>query len=290
MKINRKWTTKYKDSLPNSHFLVPKYRALPYKDRQGNISLSHVRNALARADQVKGVPQADIARARRKAENILLDHGGYERDMQRNGRASEVDEQAATELVMYTENNSELWGPGNTQGASIRKNLKEKQKRGTLDPSRVPKLFEYLMDSSAKMYAKEYASPGEWNTIFTKATRRLAAQEMADEYLEELELQSNGSDEVERIRIDANRWRDSSGNTYHVAYVNVGTSDGKSEELVSEVTYGYGSQYERTAIKMLEEAGYVPTGSSKQGLWRLMDKLGIKYESSADDVRRKKDL
>jgi len=78
------WTAKYKNSLPDSAFLIPKYRALPYKDRKGQISLSHVRNALARANQVKGVPQKDINAAIKKAEKILLEHGGYERTMRPN--------------------------------------------------------------------------------------------------------------------------------------------------------------------------------------------------------------
>jgi len=75
-----KWTTRYKDSLPDSHFLIPKYRALPYKNKQGTVSVSHVRNALARADQVKGVPMKDINAAIKKGEKILEQHGGYQRN------------------------------------------------------------------------------------------------------------------------------------------------------------------------------------------------------------------
>jgi hypothetical protein len=97
---------------------------------------------------------------------------------------AQADEQAAQELVLYTENTSNLWGPGNTQGEAIRKNLAAKAARGTLDPQKTPKLFEYLMESAAKQYAKEFASPSEWNKIFTKATRELAAKEIAENYFE----------------------------------------------------------------------------------------------------------
>lgn len=84
MKKNGKWGSKYRDRLPDSAFLLPKHRKLPYKDAQGRVSLSHVRNALARANQVEGVPKRDVDAAVRKAERILLEHGGYENRMQPN--------------------------------------------------------------------------------------------------------------------------------------------------------------------------------------------------------------
>ncbi len=102
--------------------------------------------------------------------------------MRPNGRASEADEDAAINLVLYTENTAALWGPGNTQGESIRKNLLLKHKRGVLNPDLVPKLFEYLMDTAAKMYNAEVD-----RTKFTAATRRAAAYAMAQQFLEELE-------------------------------------------------------------------------------------------------------
>jgi len=79
-----KYTSRQRKRLPNSAFLLPFDRKLPYKDWKGNISLSHVRNALARANQVTGVPQKEIDAAVRKAEKILLEHGGYENEMRRN--------------------------------------------------------------------------------------------------------------------------------------------------------------------------------------------------------------
>lgn len=78
LKPNRKWSTKYKNRLPDSAFLLPKHRKLPYKNANGTVSLSHVRNALARASQVEGVSKREIDMAIRKGEKVLREHGGYE--------------------------------------------------------------------------------------------------------------------------------------------------------------------------------------------------------------------
>lgn len=77
-----KWTTKYINSLPNSSFAVietgykndessKSARHLPFKDAGGTVDLPHLRNALARANQIKSVLGNDTdgelrARAQRK--------------------------------------------------------------------------------------------------------------------------------------------------------------------------------------------------------------------------------
>ncbi|MEA3340233.1 MAG: hypothetical protein U9R15_09730 [Chloroflexota bacterium] len=65
--LAKKWTTKYINSLPNSAFIIvePAYRKgkidnknarhLPYKDANGEVDLPHLRNALARCNQIKAV-------------------------------------------------------------------------------------------------------------------------------------------------------------------------------------------------------------------------------------------
>lgn len=89
---------------------------------------------------------------------------------------------------------------------------------------------------------------------------------------------------VKRIDVDANRWRDGSGNTYHVVSVDV---NGK-HEWTSPITYGYGAQYEQTAMDWLKKAGYA--ASSDRSLHRFCDDRGITCSSRAHDVKRKKDL
>jgi len=76
------WTTKYINDLPNSSFAVvekgykagesPKTaRHLPFKDAQGKVDLPHLRNALARANQIKsvlGTESDEALRSRAKAK------------------------------------------------------------------------------------------------------------------------------------------------------------------------------------------------------------------------------
>jgi len=82
-----KWTRAYKDRLPDSAFLVvspgghkdrsgrtvPRtLRHLPVRDLRGNVSVTHVRNALARIAQMKTrLTEAQRRTAHAKAEKLL---------------------------------------------------------------------------------------------------------------------------------------------------------------------------------------------------------------------------
>lgn len=91
-----------------------------------------------------------------------------------------ADEQAATELVLYIENTSDLSPDGPSgQGRSVLLNALRKWKRGTYDPEKAVKLFEYLTEAGAKRYAIEMgSSPKEWSTMFNPATRHEAAKQL----------------------------------------------------------------------------------------------------------------
>ena len=73
------WTTKYVNSLPNSAFLYVEAgsdtnkskRHLPYKDSSGKIDLPHLRNAIARIPQMKGISADLKARLQAKARRLL---------------------------------------------------------------------------------------------------------------------------------------------------------------------------------------------------------------------------
>jgi len=80
-----KWDTAYINSLPDSCFAViePAYkrgetkdkraRHLPYKDKDGKIDLPHLRNALARMDQIKPVTDSITAdELRAQARRVLI--------------------------------------------------------------------------------------------------------------------------------------------------------------------------------------------------------------------------
>lgn len=81
-----KWTTKYVNDLPDSAFAwiepggekdeenktTPRsLRHLPYRNHLGEIDLPHVRNALARLNQVKGMPENEQTRVGNMLEKIL---------------------------------------------------------------------------------------------------------------------------------------------------------------------------------------------------------------------------
>ena len=70
------WTTAYVDSLPDSSFgWIDKNggRHLPYKDKDGKVDLPHVRNALARLNQVQGMSDEERSKVRTKLQNALKD-------------------------------------------------------------------------------------------------------------------------------------------------------------------------------------------------------------------------
>lgn len=80
-----KWTTKYINSLPDSSFAIiePDYknnvssdkncRHLPIKDADGNIDLPHLRNALARVNQIKPVTKSISTEELRSKAAIVLE-------------------------------------------------------------------------------------------------------------------------------------------------------------------------------------------------------------------------
>jgi len=85
---NMEWSRKYVNDLPDSAFAwiepggkkdetgktVPRsLRHLPYKDATGKVDLPHVRNALARINQVKGMPKSVQDRVRAKLKKLLGD-------------------------------------------------------------------------------------------------------------------------------------------------------------------------------------------------------------------------
>lgn len=85
---NRRWSSKYKDSLPDSAFLyvepggekvrvdgktytIPRSkRKFPYKNRRGDVDVPHLRNAISRAPQAS-IPKTTAKRVQRKARAIL---------------------------------------------------------------------------------------------------------------------------------------------------------------------------------------------------------------------------
>jgi hypothetical protein len=113
-----------------------------------------------------------------------IDEGdeGYHDDMERNGRASTVDEHAARELSLYIENEYALIGKATSIGKSIDANLRKKVASGRYDAALAPKAWQYLIDEGAKRYVKALGSRDDGlgsSTMFSAATRRQVAEEFA---------------------------------------------------------------------------------------------------------------
>ena len=89
------------------------------------------------------------------------------------------------------------------------------------------------------------------------------------------------------VELNARKWQDSNGNTYHnvQVYVNDDYIGSSGKE------YGYGTQYESTANKMLFDKYNPPYGydPSNNPIYMLKDK-GIRVISNGDYVNRKRDM
>src|SRR5271157_1250035 len=103
-------------------------------------------------------------RPRKQAIAITLENA------RRTGRAGGTMEtrlsDEARELDLYSENEENLY----KQAKLIDENLAKKAKKGQYDPSKAPVLWSYLVERSAKQYAKEFG--GTWNKIFSIESRR----------------------------------------------------------------------------------------------------------------------
>jgi len=101
-------------------------------------------------------------------------------------RVAAVDADAKRELDLFIENEGRLAA----KKESILTNLLRKLKSDGYNHSQAPKLWMYLVDEGAKMYAKEMGSGiGDAKNLFPKELRESLAKDMADN---ELELMKNG--------------------------------------------------------------------------------------------------
>lgn len=85
----------------------------------------------------------------------------------------------AQELVLFIENDGDLY---RQRTVPIMKNLANKAAQGKYDHGKSIKLWMYLMDDGAKRYAKEFATPAEWNKMFSVSARKEAAKAFADDF------------------------------------------------------------------------------------------------------------
>ena len=100
---------------------------------------------------------------------------------------SQPDEDAATELRLHIDNDSDCYF---NHLVPVLKTLEKHFKRGNWSEEKaVIALERYALTPTAKSYAKQNcASQKDWCTVFTKPTRTLVAIELAEFWLAEFQL------------------------------------------------------------------------------------------------------
>ena len=104
----------------------------------------------------------------------------------RNPVSPPADKEAARELFLYAENNSDLY---HQQYIPIVRNLVKKFHKGTYDKEKAVKLWMYYVEANAKHYAKNHSSQvSDWKYLFNKNTRLAVAREFEEYVKTEIEL------------------------------------------------------------------------------------------------------
>ena len=101
---------------------------------------------------------------------------------------------------------------------------------------------------------------------------------------------------IQGIVVIGRKWRDMvNGNTYHSAEVILFTSK-EVHTYRSCLTYGYGSQYQETALGLLIEYGWFKKSEckyengNKKTLWRVLQDAGIGNWIDREFYVKKKEL
>ncbi len=143
--------------------------------------------------------RARVAKLPAEAQRIGRS-GGRAAEPHLEAHRTPPDEQAAHELVLFIENESDLSPDGPSgQGRSVLLNALRKWRSGTYDSTRAVQLFAYLAEAGAKRYAKEFgSSEKEWSTMFTPATRHEAARQLEASF-------RNSAEQGEYDKIDTGR-------------------------------------------------------------------------------------
>jgi len=122
-----------------------------------------------------------------------------------NARGGSLDQEQADELKLFIDNDY----PTYQKGAAYREALVRRMQQGKFDLALAAKGFGWIVDEGAKKYAKDVG--GTWNRLFTPATRKQVAKEMAEEWANEYRVQNaskrNGPDRFTAARVMALKLR-----------------------------------------------------------------------------------
>ena len=87
------------------------------------------------------------------------------------------------------------------------------------------------------------------------------------------------------IQVQANRFQQSGGNTYHKVHVT------GSVLLESNIVYGYGDGWTMTLCDLLSDNGIIPKREGNRAPLRWIRENGVNIESeSVNDVKSNRDL
>ena len=94
------------------------------------------------------------------------------------------------ELALYTINTGEIY---RKQTQAVIANMARKMKQGKFDAELAIKAFEHVAETGARAYNKDFGTP-DTNPLkmFSKSDRKLAAAEMLDHYMEQIEQTAKG--------------------------------------------------------------------------------------------------
>jgi len=115
--------------------------------------------------------------AKSKLQQIIKEE--VEKSFQESADGPVWDEHAATELMIFIENDAHLY---RQRWTPIVKNLTRKKMKDIYDPQKAEKLMMYLVVDGAKEYAKQYGNPEEWKYIFDIPTRKQVAKELVAKF------------------------------------------------------------------------------------------------------------
>ena len=144
-----------------------------------------IKNGKAARGDGKDVHHKDNDPLNNEDDNLKVTDRSWNRREPRLREA--VDKDAARELEIYIENDQKLY---KQKLIPIVKNIQKKIASGKYDHKKAPKLWMYLVDEAAKKYIKDHGSRGEKiDSIFNKETRMAVAQNLADNYRDEIDAQ-----------------------------------------------------------------------------------------------------
>lgn len=111
----------------------------------------------------------------------IINTGNFEMEEMKM-RKTIIDDAAADELALYTENTSQVYN--NATMPTIR-NLEKKFKKGNYNKDKAVKAWEYVAEYAAKLYHKEFGGGCRWFDAFNKATRQAVAEHLESVYFDE---------------------------------------------------------------------------------------------------------